>query len=381
MSSREHLRAASESSAQSQSSDALRSALHPAGDDPPLSLRPSVRRPMVVVRSGDGANVPDWSAESPSPPVASEITAVPPVALVQPEPAAAPDSSAVRDPAPSEPAQSEPFPLARDLEAPPPSAAKATDRVSVGTWDDPALDSPELESGSLRVPEEREPPSARVASVTPIPAVRRTPVPEPRPHEPPARDAVRSVSAPAPAPERASSRGPWWKLGAAAAAVTLGLVYLAGQGVSAPTKSEPVAARVEAVPAAETVQPKTVEPERSERAPEARAPAPAPAPPEEPQAAEQTARKQSPSGVSKAGSTKPVPPGATRVRLEVHPPDAKVGRRGVTQKPPYEFDVPKGKKVVLEVLRKGYTTRKVTLDGSNPRVVVGLARARSSRAR
>lgn len=69
--------------------------------------------------------------------------------------------------------------------------------------------------------------------------------------------------------------------------------------------------------------------------------------------------------------------GSTRVRLEVFPADAKVGRRGFTQKgPPYVFDVPKGKKVELEVVRKGYTTRKVTLDGASPRVVVGLAKSR-----
>ena len=56
-----------------------------------------------------------------------------------------------------------------------------------------------------------------------------------------------------------------------------------------------------------------------------------------------------------------------------------VGRRGVTQKPPYEFDVPKGKRITLEVLKKGYVTRKVTLDGSSTRVTVGLARAKATR--
>jgi hypothetical protein len=68
------------------------------------------------------------------------------------------------------------------------------------------------------------------------------------------------------------------------------------------------------------------------------------------------------------------------VRLEVIPADAQVGRRGFTQKgPPYYFDVPKGKRVELEVVRKGYVTRKVTLDGRSPRVVVGLAKARAAK--
>src|SRR5689334_5430205 len=172
MSSREQLTAASEDSepVPSQASDALRSTLRPTGDDPPLSLQPSARRPMVVVRSGDGANVPDWSAESPTPPVASEITAIPAAAAVT---EASPPS--VREPLPSEPAHSEPFPLARDLE-PPPSAPLATDRVSTGAWNDPELDSPELQSGSLPLTrKEEEPASARAATVTPIPSARPTP--------------------------------------------------------------------------------------------------------------------------------------------------------------------------------------------------------------
>ena len=66
------------------------------------------------------------------------------------------------------------------------------------------------------------------------------------------------------------------------------------------------------------------------------------------------------------------------MRLEVIPTDAQVGRRGFTQKgPPYYFDVPKGKRVELEVVRKGYVTRKVTLDGRSSRVVVGLAKPRN----
>ncbi len=176
------------------------------------------------------------------------------------------------------------------------------------------------------------------------------------------------MHAPAHAPEPASSRASWlWKLAGPAALAAVALLYLGTRGASGPERPDPKpvaeAIRAEAAPVEKPLAEKPAEPLL---APVTAAEAPA---------AEPAARKQSPSGVT----TKPVPPGATRVRLEVHPADSKVGRRGVTQKPPYEFDVPKGKKLVLEVLRKGCTTRKVTLDGSSPRVVVGLARARSGR--
>jgi hypothetical protein len=116
---------------------------------------------------------------------------------------------------------------------------------------------------------------------------------------------------------------------------------------------------------------------RSPAAPAAADPLPRPPPPAD---VPKDSGKDSPrEPVKSARSSKPVPPNATRVRLEVHPPDAKVGRRGVTQKPPYEFDVPKGKRIALEVLKKGYVTRKVTLDGTSTRVVVGLNRAKATR--
>jgi hypothetical protein len=357
MSSREQLTAASEDSepVPSQASDALRSTLRPTGDDPPLSLQPSARRPMVVVRSGDGANVPDWSAESPTPPVASEITAIPASAAVTE--AGAPS---VRDPLPSEPAHSEPFPLARDLE-PPPSTRLATDRVSTGAANDPEHDSSELQSGSLPRPT----PASGVSNPAPAPSV-----------APP-------VHAPAHAPGPTSSRAGWLRrLAAPAALVAVLLAYFGTRSAPAPAGPEPKpgpeVTRAEAVPPENPLAGKPAAGEPAAEKPAAEKPAappPAPVTTAEARPAESVARKQSPSGVT----TKPVPPGATRVRLEVHPADSKVGRRGVTQKPPYEFDVPKGKKLVLEVLRKGYTTRKVTLDGSSTRVVVGLARARSGR--
>lgn len=382
MSSREQLTAASEDSepVPSQASDAVRSTLRPTGDDPPFSLQPSTRRPMVVVRSGDGANVPDWSAESPTPPVAFEITAIP--AAVDAAEAAAPS---IREPLPSEPSHSEPFPLARDLE-PPPSARLATDPVSTGAPDEPALDSAELPpSGAPLASPEAEPVPAPAAALIPSESSAPTPA-TPTPAAPASDPAISSSVAPpsahspARAPERTSSRRGWArKLAAPAFLAALGLVYLGTRSAPEPAKPQPEpaarATRAEAVPRSEAAAPDerpVAETPAADKPPE---PSPAPIAAAEKPPAEPAARKQSPSGVT----TKPVPPGATRVRLEVHPADAKVGRRGVTQKPPYEFDVPKGKKLVLEVLRKGYTTRKVTLDGSSTRVVVGLARARSAR--
>jgi hypothetical protein len=341
---------------------------------------------MVVVRSGDGANVPDWSAESPTPPVASEITAIPASAAVTE--AGAPS---VRDPLPSEPAHSEPFPLARDLE-PPPSTRLATDRVSTGAANDPELDSSELQSGSLPLARKEKPSSASAATDTPLPSARPTPASSVS-NPAPAPSVAPPVHAPAHAPGPTSGRASWLRrLAAPAALAAVLLAYFGTRSAPAPAGPEPKpgaeATRAEAVPlenplagkpaAAEPAAEKPVAEKPAPERPAAEKPAePAPArvTTAEAPSAESVVRRQSPSGVT----TKPVPPGVTRVRLEVHPADSKVGRRGVTQKPPYEFDVPKGKKLVLEVLRKGYTTRKVTLDGSSTRVVVGLARARSGR--
>ncbi|HET9958985.1 MAG TPA: hypothetical protein VFQ61_31055 [Polyangiaceae bacterium] len=62
-----------------------------------------------------------------------------------------------------------------------------------------------------------------------------------------------------------------------------------------------------------------------------------------------------------------------RVRLDVVPFDAKVSLHGLTQKgPPYFFDVPNGKHVAVEVVRRGYVTRRVEIDGARPTLVIGL---------
>lgn len=72
--------------------------------------------------------------------------------------------------------------------------------------------------------------------------------------------------------------------------------------------------------------------------------------------------------------------GSTRVELEVFPPDAAVGYLGIMQKggPRYGFDVPHGKKIAVEVARKGYGTRKVTLDGSQTKLSIGLRKSQAA---
>lgn len=66
-------------------------------------------------------------------------------------------------------------------------------------------------------------------------------------------------------------------------------------------------------------------------------------------------------------------PTSTLVVLDVVPPDAKVAVKGVQQHgPPFVFDIPPGKRIAVEVMRRGYVTRRAVLDGSAPRVTVGL---------
>lgn len=70
------------------------------------------------------------------------------------------------------------------------------------------------------------------------------------------------------------------------------------------------------------------------------------------------------------------PANAVRVTLDVRPTDSKVIYQGRLQPgPPYEFEVTKGKRMALEVVRFGFVTQKVVLDGRKPVVLVGLRRA------
>ncbi len=64
--------------------------------------------------------------------------------------------------------------------------------------------------------------------------------------------------------------------------------------------------------------------------------------------------------------------GTVRVQLYVEPLDTRVARRGARVKPPYIFDIRKGERVVLELVRAGFTTRRVVLDGKQKIVRVGM---------
>lgn len=64
---------------------------------------------------------------------------------------------------------------------------------------------------------------------------------------------------------------------------------------------------------------------------------------------------------------------STRVTLELMPIDARVYSHGQEiPGPPYAFDVPKGKKLAIEVKRSGYATAKVVIDGKKPLVHFGM---------
>lgn len=63
---------------------------------------------------------------------------------------------------------------------------------------------------------------------------------------------------------------------------------------------------------------------------------------------------------------------ASKVRVEVDPPDTKIAVSGRAASPPYVFDVPKGSRVVLEVAHAGYITRRIVLDGSRELVRIGM---------
>lgn len=61
------------------------------------------------------------------------------------------------------------------------------------------------------------------------------------------------------------------------------------------------------------------------------------------------------------------------VTIDVVPADAKVVYRGLKRPgPPYVVDVPAGKRIALEVARKGYVTRRVVVDGSESTLTVAL---------
>lgn len=65
--------------------------------------------------------------------------------------------------------------------------------------------------------------------------------------------------------------------------------------------------------------------------------------------------------------------------LEVTPPDAQVFTRGLLRKgPPFVFEVRRGARLVVEVVRSGYVARRVVLDGSKSEMTVGLMRKKAA---
>jgi hypothetical protein len=304
---------------------------------------------MVIVYSGDSVRVPDWSAGSDRPPS-------------EPPPSEEPRSA---------PPVSEPLPLAGELEEESPaSAGSGGAQPPEGTgWHEP-----ELGSGSRPV-------LSLGGDGSPDLADRLTPL------GPPWSEPAPPLPVAAPTPAKVTSRSHLWTAALSGSAL-LAIGYFAFSAAEPerplvaesvrpePARPEPKIEqpKPELQPAPQVPAVSTVVSPPSARAVDAKAGAPA-----------ATLAAARPGAAAKAAPSKAVSApdaasGSTRVRLEVIPTDAQVGRRGFTQKgPPYYFEVPKGKRVELEVVRKGYVTRKVTLDGRSSRVVVGLAKARSAK--
>jgi hypothetical protein len=67
------------------------------------------------------------------------------------------------------------------------------------------------------------------------------------------------------------------------------------------------------------------------------------------------------------------PPDTTRVTLDIKPIDAKVYYLGRAHPgPPFEFDVAKGQRIAVEVVRFGFVTRKVVIDDKKPVITCGM---------
>lgn len=80
------------------------------------------------------------------------------------------------------------------------------------------------------------------------------------------------------------------------------------------------------------------------------------------------------SSSARAPLPSPSPRKAT-VLVRVYPPDSVIrGRRGRVPGPPYTFEVPRGKRIAIEVSRPGYVTRRAVLDGTDTDFWVGLVK-------
>lgn len=86
-----------------------------------------------------------------------------------------------------------------------------------------------------------------------------------------------------------------------------------------------------------------------------------------------------PSAADTAEEPPPAKPGSRTVLIEVVPWDAKVLLAGVAQPgPPFVVTIPQGKRIAFEVARRGFIPRRVVVDGSEPKLSVGLIRPRGS---
>jgi len=85
-------------------------------------------------------------------------------------------------------------------------------------------------------------------------------------------------------------------------------------------------------------------------------------------------------GPAEVASAEPAPPPANphsnQVRLEITPPDAKVLVRGTVRRGsnPYTFEIPKGRRITLEIVKSGYIPRRVEIDGSKPELSISLSK-------
>lgn len=307
-----------------------RSSIRPAADwHPQPRSRPSA--PMVVVFSGEsGLTNPSW------------------------DPDASPSRPSLTAPPPTPPR--EPFPLAEDLQGP-----------------------EQLENtGPAQVQQPRTPTPAE-SRHTPLPAPPGTP----EDSSLPAQSRVEHSSSQGPArttptdrddPRSSRNARLWLFVVLAAAALLLVFRWSRGEGGAAGSANRE---QEEEALSTRSAPPPPGPPSASLPAPPAKEGATSPIPP-------QGAVLTSETGAVLPSQNDLTPPPTRQVTLEVKPVDAKVVYRGERYPgPPYEFVLPEGKRMAVEVARRGYRTRRVVIDGSQPKISIGLypepAGVRSSR--
>ncbi|MFZ5895367.1 MAG: hypothetical protein ACOY0T_30205 [Myxococcota bacterium] len=330
----------------SESGARKRSSIRPVRPDWKPSARPlsNPPRPMVVVYSGDRDRPDRWWDES--------------------EPASYPASLESDTPLPPEPTLS-----ARELRPPPaarfPQIVPPAPDASIAPPPDFAATAPRALTSEDSDGKSTEAPVALSAAAS---------------SEPSLRAAVGGAR-----PKRASAESapelpkPVWFNSATrrrAAIVLVGAIlgaYIAAHRPSPKAESSPeVSVKLTGAPEASVAA-------ASEPAPMGEAPVAAPpiqpeiAPPLEAEAA-------SPAKIEEPAPP-PEPGVASPVVIEVVPWDAKVLIAGVAQPgPPFVINVPAGKRVAVEVARRGFAPRRVVVDGQEAKLTIGLLRNRAAPA-